>query len=483
MIQFRPTPKLDKGATLIFVSRGPLSESLSRIASKSTRDQIQNAAKDSGFQGDNGELFPLLLSRRIVLLAGTGKKEEFRLAPFRKAVRNAITSPFLKKTADIEILPHDLGDDVVRTILEGFLLGTYAWKKYLAPDKANPDSAAKKIYLAVPEKRIYRETIAICESTNLTRDLINENADVTDSVYLEKTIRQIVRGRKKVSIQVLNRRDMKAKGLKLHLAVNQGSPKEPKLIIVRYKGAGDKQPYTALVGKGMTYDTGGLNLKPTGHMETMRCDMSGAAAVIGTLKATLALGLKKNVLFAVALAENAIGPDAYKPGDVFTGYAGKSVEIGNTDAEGRLVLADAMSYVIKNYKPARIIDIATLTGACVIALGYDYSGLVCSDDDFARQIIRASNETDDRVWRLPSYPELKDYVKSPIADLKNTGLAQGAAGAITAAEFLRQFTENLPWAHLDIAGTAFAGGKGPLHFSHGATGAGVRVLTEYLRTS
>src|SRR3989338_1422600 len=213
----------------------------------------------------------------------------------------------------------------------------------------------------------------------------------------------------------------------------------------------------------------------------MRQDMSGAAAVVGILKNTIALNLKKNILFVCALAENAIGSESYKPGDVLRSYGGKTVEIGNTDAEGRLVLADAMAYVVKNYKLARLIDIATLTGACVVALGHDYTGVVTNEEKLFQKLRQAAEETDDRIWRLPNYPELKEAVKSPIADIKNVGFPKGAAGAITAAEFLHQFIEGTPWAHLDIAGTAFVENKERMYFGHGATGAGVRLLTPFLQ--
>jgi leucyl aminopeptidase len=199
------------------------------------------------------------------------------------------------------------------------------------------------------------------------------------------------------------------------------------------------------------------------------------------LKNAIDLNLKKNILFVVGLAENAISSRAYKPGDVIRGYAGKTVEVGNTDAEGRLVLADAIAYVVKNYKPARIVDIATLTGACIVALGNDYTGLVTNDDKFSRQLVRSSNETDDRVWRLPMYPELKDAMKSRIADISNISSTRGAGGTITAAEFLHQFTEGTTWAHLDIAGTAFSDGPGRMYFGYGATGSGVRLMTHYFQ--
>jgi len=337
--------------------------------------------------------------------------------------------------------------------------------------------------IAADKKQVTDDASKICDGVNLARDLINDNADTVISVYIEKVVREMVNGKKNISIEILNEKEMKAKKLGLHLAVNQGSNKEPKLIIVKYNGASKAGDYTAFIGKGMTYDTGGINLKPSGHIETMKMDMSGSAAVVGTLKNTIALNLKKNILFVFALAENAIGTNAYKPGDVIRGYSGKTVEIANTDAEGRLVLADAISYVVKNYKPTRIIDIATLTGACIVALGRDYTGLVTNDDKLSRQLVRSSNDTDDRVWRLPTYPELEKSVESKIADICNLGTPRGAAGALIAAEFLRQFTEGTKWAHLDIAGTAYEDGTGRMYFGHGATGVGVRLVTRYLQNN
>jgi len=321
---------------------------------------------------------------------------------------------------------------------------------------------------------------AICSGVNFARDLVNDNADVINSSYLEGVVKKLIKDSKKVKVEVLSRKELKSKGLNLHLAVNKGSKNEPKLIIVSYNGAPKKGGYTAIIGKGVTFDSGGLNLKPTGYIETMRSDMGGTAAVIGTLKNVLTLKPKKNILFVCGIAENVIGSSAYKPGDVVKSYDGKTVEVANTDAEGRLVLADAIAYVAKSYKPSKIIDIATLTGACVVALGNDYSGLVTDDDKFSRAMIRSSNDTDDKAWRLPIYPELKESVKSDIADIKNIGYPKGAAGTLTAAEFLRQFTSGIKWAHLDIAGTAFVGGPSRLYFGHGATGAGVRLLTDYL---
>lgn len=481
MISFRHPAKFDKAAALILLDKEQVKNRNLSVLPKTLKDSVQHVLDADQFSAENGQLFPLINGKQVVLLAGVGKRSDLSTTALRSTLRGALLSAYLKKIKDVEIVVHDPKDDVIKAVIEAALIGTYTWEKYKTPDKNSKTVANKHVFLSAAPKREYAQAVTICEGVNLTRDLINDNADMITSTYFEKTVRDLSKGRKNISLEILNKKEMRKYGLGLHLAVNQGSNKEPKLIIARYHGASKDGDYTAIIGKGMTYDTGGLNLKPTGHIETMRQDMSGAAAVVGTLKNALALNLKKNVIFACVMAENAIDALSYKPGDVIRGYSGKTVEIDNTDAEGRLVLADAFSYIIKNYKPARMIDIATLTGACVVALGHDYTGLVASDDKLAQKLSQAAEVTDDRVWRLPIYPELKDSVKSQIADIKNVGFPKGAGGTITAAEFLRQFTEGTPWAHLDIAGTAFVENKQRLYFGHGATGAGVRLLTHFLQ--
>jgi len=479
MMTFRPSAKFDKQAALIMLDEQQVNQKKFLFQNKEVQKKILSLVSAKQFAGEEYQLFPVCLGKITVLLVGLGKKNELTPTKLRILLRRAFRSAYLKASKSIEVIFHEQSDWAVKGAIDSFCLGTYSWRKY----KTNNGVIAKSVFLVAPSKKSYEDTITICEGTNLARDLINDNADYVTSDHIEKIIRNLIKGKKNISIEILNKKEMKAKGLGLHLAVNRSSPKEPKLIIVKYQGSTKSEAYTAFIGKGMTFDTGGLNLKPTGSIETMRLDMSGAGAVVGTLKNTIALKLKKNILFVVAMAENVTGSRSYKPGDVIKGYAGKTVEIGNTDAEGRLVLADAIAYIIKNYKPARLIDIATLTGACVVALGYDYTGLVTTDDQFSRQLVRASNETDDRVWRLPSYPELKDHVKSEIADIRNIGLPKGVGGTISAAEFLRQFTNGTKWAHLDIAGTSFAEGKGRMYFGYGATGAGVRLMTSYLQNN
>ncbi len=483
MISFRYPAKFDKEAALVLVDKEQIKNCNVPALPRTLKDSVRHVLDADQFCADNGQLFPLVHGKQLVILAGVGKKSDLSTTALRSTVRGALLSAYLKKIKDVEIIVHESKDEVVKAVIEAALIGTYSWEKYKTPDKNDKTIAKKHIFLAAAPKHEYEDTVTICEGVNLTRDLINDNADTITSAYFERTVRGLIKEKKNISLEILNKKEMEKRGLGLHLAVNQGSKKEPKLIIARYKGAAKDGDYTALIGKGMTYDTGGLNLKPTGHIETMRQDMSGAAAVVGTLKNAIALNIKKNIIFACVMAENAVDALSYKPGDVIRGYSGKTVEIGNTDAEGRLVLADAFSYIIKNYKPARLIDIATLTGACVVALGHDYTGLVASDDKLAQKLSRAAEVTDDRVWRLPVYSELKEAVKSQIADIRNTAYPKGAGGTITAAEFLRQFTEGTPWAHLDIAGTAFVENKQRLYFGHGATGAGVRLLTYFLQNS
>lgn len=484
MIKFSTSPSFSQAGTIFLITKSQITQ---KKFPKNIPDQLKSNILDvvaSGqFSGDRCEMFPVLNGDQVVLLVGVGNPRDLSMTKLRIGIKMAVQSKYFRKISDIELIPSDDKEEFIRGIVEGIKIGAYQWQKYLSNTKDELKNEDKVYTIIAPKKRAHENAVAICDGVNLTRDLVNENADVKTSTYIEKVVKKLIKGKKNISVEILGKKEMKSKGLHLHLAVNQGSKQEPRLLIVKYSGGAKKAGYTALIGKGITFDTGGLNLKPTGHIESMKMDMGGAGCVIGTLKNTINLNLKKNVLFVCGLAENVTGSAAYKPGDVLNSYSGKTVEVANTDAEGRLVLADAISYVVRNYKPARIVDIATLTGACIVALGYDHSGLVSTDDRMARKLIESSKVTDDRVWRLPSYPELKDSVKSQIADIRNLGSPKGAGGAITAAEFLRQFTEGTTWAHLDIAGTSYVENGKRQYYSHGGTGAGVRLLTHFLQNS
>ncbi|MCA9393144.1 MAG: leucyl aminopeptidase [Candidatus Omnitrophica bacterium] len=484
MINFRKTAQFDQDATVLILEKIQVRQKkLPAEIDLKTKEQIAAVYESGQFSGDKNELFPLATSSGLILLAGIGARSDTSPTAFRIMVKAALQSRYLCNKENIEVVPNDIKDEYVNALIEAIMIGTYQWQKYKTNGSIGVRYDQKHYYVIATRKKSHEQVQGICAGTNLARDLVNDNADLVTSTYLEKVIKKLIKGRKHITLEVLGKKELKAHGLNLHLAVNQGSRQEPKLVIVKYAGSSKKKGYTAIVGKGMTFDTGGLNLKPTGHIETMKLDMGGAAAVIGTLKSTIEIDLKKNILFVCGLAENVTGSSAYKPGDVLTSYSGKTVEVANTDAEGRLVLADAISYVIKNYAPERLVDVATLTGACIVALGFNYTGLVTTDETMANQLLRYGKETDDRVWRLPMYPELSESVKSMIADIRNLGVPKGAGGTITAAEFLRQFADNTRWAHLDIAGTAFVDNGKRFYFGHGATGAGVRLLTRFLQNT
>ena len=282
----------------------------------------------------------------------------------------------------------------------------------------------------------------------------------------------MARGTRNLSCKVLNEAEMKKLGMGALLSVTAGSAEPAKFIILNYKGAAASKPPVVLVGKGITFDTGGISLKPPGTMDEMKFDMSGAASVFGTLKALAKLQPKINVIGLVPSCENMPGSSATKPGDIVTSMSGQTVEILNTDAEGRLILCDALTYA-RRFNPAALIDIATLTGACVIALGKHHTGLLSTSDSLAKSLLGAGDKADDRAWRLPLTEEYAEQLNSNFADFANIGGRE--AGTITAASFLGKFTDGMNWAHLDIAGTAYLGGV-----AKGSTGRPVPMLLEFL---
>ncbi len=475
MICFRKIFSFDQEAAVVFVSELDVKRNKFSSIPGILRSPLKRIIKKGFFSAKKAESFPLEIEGKCVLFVGLEK--EIETIDFQVSAKKAFLSPYLKSAKTIEVLVDQSDEERIKALIDAILIGTYRWDRYKT---SNFKNIIKK-YIIIAKKSVdFQKQITICRNVNLARDLINENADIRHSGFLEKTIKKFIKSKKNVSVKILDRRELKKQGLNLILAVNQGSANEPKLIIVKYIGAQSKLPYTAIVGKGITFDSGGLNLKPTGYIENMKDDMSAAAAVIGIMRSIIELKIRKNIFFVFGMAENAIGSRSYKPGDTIKSYDGKTVYIANTDAEGRLVLADAIAYLRKNYKPKEIIDLATLTGACVVALGHDFSGLMTNNERLGNNLLASARKTGDWAWKLPNYPQLGDHLKSPVADLKNTGLPKGVAGALSAGEFLRQFVGGTPWAHLDIAGTAFVEGSDRFYFGHGATGAGIRLMTDYL---
>ncbi len=444
--------------------------------SKEFTSLIKAPIESGDFLGKEGEtllVYPGKGKEERVLLLGLGKKEESTAEKLRRSYAAAVKLGLKKKCKNLSVFAPD-GD--VRPIAEGVYLSNYAFNE-LRTEKAPVFTKITFLDFSKDDLAICKKIESIAFCVHFARDLVNGNADDITPQALSKIAKELAKEYPKVKTTVFDKKRIEQEKMGLLLAVNQGSHREPAFIILEYMGDPSSKDKTAIIGKGITYDTGGLNLKPTGSMETMKCDMSGAAAVLGTVHAAAKIGLKANIIGVIPSTENAIGPNSYKPGDVFKSYEGTTVEITNTDAEGRLVLADALSYIQKNYSPKRMIDLATLTGAIVVALGEEITGLFSNDDKLAKELVKAGEATGERVWPMPLLQDYKEKLKSPIADMQN---APGrAAGSITAALFLEHFIKDVAWAHLDIAGTAYT--SDAKHYNPSkATGVGVRLLLELL---
>lgn len=427
------------------------------------------------FLGKEGELtvvYGLGKEEKRILLLGLGKKSACTEETVRRAYGSMAKWAHKKQIKTVAML---FPEEYAASGMEGFLLANYLFDRF----KAKPLTPVEEACLVGISKSVFeacKKVAVIVEAVNFSRDLINGNADDVTPQYLCQVAKDLSREHASLKTTILDHAKVTKEKMGLLLAVGQGAMHPPALIIIEYRGNPKDKEVTAVVGKGITYDTGGLNIK-TANMETMKDDMSGAAAVLGTLKAAATLKMKVNLIGVIPTAENAVGPKSYKPGDVFRSYSGKTVEISNTDAEGRLVLADGLSYLQKHYKPSRIIDFATLTGAIVITLGEEASGLFSNNDRLANQLMNAGDKTGEYLCRLPIYPEYREPLRSEIADIKNSGDRKGSS--IQGAMFLKEFIGEIPWAHCDIAGTAYLS-KPRRYHSTPATGVGVRLMIQFL---
>lgn len=453
------------------------------------QSEISTPIEIEDFAGKEGEVLFLYPNtkqpeRRLVLL-GLGDKDKVSVEKLRRAYACLAKACRSKKIKDANILvPQHTAltkEGIVRGTVEGLLLANYAFEDLKADSiKENPAVLLTKVNLVGvgPEAvAIAQKYAIIVDAVHITRDLVNGNADDVTPQYLCQFAQQLAQNLPRVKTTIFNRKRIEQEKMGLILAVSRGSIHDPALIIVEYKGAPKSKDLTVIVGKGVTYDTGGLNIKPQASMATMKGDMGGAATTLGVLHAVANLKLPINVTVVVPTVENAIGSRSFKPGDVYVSYLGKTIEITDTDAEGRLILADALAYAVKHLKPTRLVDFATLTGAVEVALGNETSGVMSNQDALADSLIRAGHETYERLWRLPMYEEYREQLKSDIADMKNSGGRIG--GAITAALFLKEFVGDTPWAHCDIAGTAYLSEARRYHPKYG-TGFGVRLMVEFL---
>ena len=408
--------------------------------------------------------------------ARTSDPERIRLAAAVAAKRAAE----LDASSLAWLLP--AGDDDGATadaLVTGTILAGYRFDRFKsADDDAPPPARIESLtVLAAEGVAAAAEAARVCaEAQNRARDLQSLPANFATPSFLSRRARELASHHEGVSAEVLGREEIAAKGMGGLVAVSQGSEEEPKLIVLRYAGGGDG-PTLGFVGKGVTFDTGGISLKPSASMQEMKMDMSGAAAVLEAVGAIAELGLPLNLIAVVPATENMPSGTAIKPGDVITQYNGVTVEVNNTDAEGRLILADALAYAVE-LGAERIVDIATLTGAVLMALGSTYAGLVCNDDELAGEVEAAGRETGELVWRLPLHPEYLELMKGTVADLTNAA-AKRKAGTITAGAFLAEAIGETPWAHVDIAGTAWDVGRP--YTGADASGFGVRLLVELAR--
>jgi leucyl aminopeptidase len=417
-----------------------------------------------------------------VLLVGLGNQTGFREKPYRDAVAAAVRA--LNSTGAEEATLHltelavgrrDAAWKVAHAVTVA-REGAYRFTRMKSKSEAH-EPALKRLALNVERASAKRaaagleQGLAVAHGMNLAKDLGNLPPNVCTPAYLADQARELAK-RYRMKVTVLERADMERLGMHTLLSVAQGSARPPKFIVLEHRGGPKTKKPVVLVGKGITFDTGGISLKPAAEMDEMKFDMCGAASVLGTMKAVGEMRLPLNVIGVVPTTENMPGGRATRPGDIVKSLSGQTVEILNTDAEGRLILCDALTYV-ERYEPAAVIDIATLTGACVIALGHVATGLFANDDALAREVTGAGETAHDRVWHMPLWDDYQDQLKSNFADFANIG--GRPAGAVTAACFLARFTKKFKWAHLDIAGTAWKSGR-----EKGATGRPVPLLTQFL---
>lgn len=412
-----------------------------------------------------------------LMLLHCGKKTEFNAKNLRKRLSD-IASALLKQriTSATLCLPqmteHNVDWQVEQMVLQ-MDAHLYQLSDFKTKNNKTHRLESLQFYLPGATYNAIKTAKSIAAGIKLTRTLADLPANVCTPAYLGEQATELGQKHQNLTIKVMGPEDMRVKGMGALLAVAQGSHEEPRLIEMQYCGGGDTPPIV-LVGKGITFDSGGLSLKPANAMDEMKYDMSGAASVFGTLKACATLKLPLNVIGVIASAENMPSGTAIKPGDIVTSMSGQTIEILNTDAEGRLVLADALTYV-ERFNPALVIDIATLTGAMIIALGNVATGFMTEDEELATQILAAAKDSDDKAWRMPLDDAYQEALDSPLADMINASFDR-SAGAITAACFLSRFTKKYRWAHLDVAGTAWISGK-----KRNATGRPVPLLIQLLR--
>ena len=462
---------------------------------------IRAAIDGGGFRGRAGELlsiFPAPGNRRRratarrILLVGCGQASKLDAEVMRNSAGRIVKHTTSQGAKRVVVALPALGarraSACAQGFAEGLVLGSYRFDGHRARDAGAPSKLSRVSLMTSDEdsmsdlRAAVKRGVLIADCQNKARDLSNEPANTLPPAALARQAQRVSR-EVGLRCRVFGDRELQSMKMGGLLAVGGGSSRPPRLVVMEHGRASQKRsargarPTICVIGKGITFDSGGISIKPSAAMDEMKHDMSGAATVVGALRACALLKLPLHVVGVIAAAENLPSSTAYRPGDVVRTHSGKTVEILNTDAEGRVVLADALHYANHRYKPDAMVDLATLTGACMVALGASASGLFCENRGLSGELEAAGTKAGERAWPLPLLPEHRRAMKSNIADLKNAGARGG--GASTAAGFLSEFVGDTPWAHLDIAGTAWTSKKTPIQ-GHGATGVGVRLLVEWL---
>lgn len=482
--------KADAVAVFVPQDEAAFKKSLGTIRS-SFGKSIDRVVELENFKGKEGEVISVLTEKKFssprLLLVGLGEEKKRTLETFRRAAASAAKKARSLKVKHMAlVLPSSTdsldSQEVTKALAEGALLSLYKFDKYFTEKNGKNNSVTQvtivgeNAKLEKDAKRNLNEVKIVCEAVYLARDLENAPGNEIYPETLAATAQQSAR-KYGYRCEVWEKKKIETMGFGGLLAVNAGSVRPPRFIILEYNAGRKDLQTVVLVGKGITFDSGGISIKPAANMAEMKMDMSGAAAVIGTLEAAARLKLPVHLVGLIPATENMPSGSSMRPGDIITHYGGKTSEVDNTDAEGRLILADALAYAGK-YKPNAVIDLATLTGAVVVALGQHATGMFGNDSDLMAKLKQAGDKTFERVWQMPLFDEYEKQIKSDVADVKNVGGRW--AGAITAAWFLKKFIGDYKWVHLDIAGTAILEEDLP-YAPKGGSGVGVRLLVELLK--
>jgi leucyl aminopeptidase len=480
--------KIKTGAIIITHFEGIKSpEGATATVDKVLGGLISNLIKQGGIKGKLNEIILLhsmgKLPASYIVVLGLDKKQELTSNKVRGAVGEVCR--YLRGKNVTSIASIIIGDKVngiktdvaVQAMTEGAILGLYTFRRYITKQE-NGIGEIKEFTIIGEEKRLLEKAITTgkitAEAANFARDMVNEPGNVMTPTQMAENARQIAK-KYGLKVEIFDKDKMKQLGMGGLIGVSQGSQQSPKFIILEYKGRNSKEIDLALVGKGLTFDSGGISIKPSENMADMKDDMAGGAAVLATLSAIAQLEPTINVTAFVPATENLPSGTALKPGDIITIMNGKTIEIINTDAEGRLILADALSYAVKSGAKA-IIDVATLTGACQIALGKITNGVFTNNQALIDKVIAASKDAGEPAWQMPMFDEYKEFIKSDIADIKNSGIRYGSA--INAAKFLEEFVDKTPWVHIDLTGPDNDKEKG--YMVKGASGIPVRTLINFI---